>query len=694
MSETLEQFRENLISEIQFDAQQDGVAPRDEFIKQIIQILIDAEEFMEFTPLQFESVGSRNAKIQIDGYNFDDLENCLEFFICDFNGGEEVQTLNNTEAKSLFKKMVNFVTNSMNGFIIANGEPSAPGYGLAEDMENRYKDVKKYKFYIISDRLMSSRIDKFENNEVARKEATYNIWDIGRLFALDQSKNGREDVIIHLEDFNTKGIPCLKAGKSDEYTAFLCNIPGKVLADLYNKYGGRLLEGNVRSFLTAKGKINKQIRNTILNDPQKFFAYNNGIAATASDVKTKMGSDGLLLTEIDDLQIVNGGQTTASLAAALINDRDRANDLKDIYVPMKLSVVSHDIASTLIPEIARFANSQNKVSEADFFSNSPFHIRMEQCSRQLLAPAVDGNQYGTYWYYERARGSFRQEQAKLTTAEKKKFLKFNPKNQVITKTDLAKYYDIYRMLPDEVSKGAQKNFMKFAEWAADAWEKDPNQFNKEFYKLIIDLDILFKTVDTIVRKSSWYDGGYKAQVNTYALSWLFYLITKDCAGKAIDFKNIWSKQKASDETERQLESIARKTYDYLTDEHRGVQNVTEWAKRPECWKRLKAVPFTLNPSFVDELIDGEVVKENAHAAKKEQKEINKVTAMIDVEKYGVTNWKKLLVWCSTNSILSMKEKSILTQCISLREKGKFPSEAQSVCLLKILEKARLESYPD
>lgn len=177
-----------------------------------------------------------------------------------------------------------------------------------------------------------------------------------------------------------------------------------------------------------------------------------------------------MITEITGLQIVNGGQTTASLANAIIVDKARANNLENIFVPMKLSVVDPEDAAVLIPEISRYANSQNKVSEADFFSNSPFHIRMEEISRRLLAPAVNGNQYRTHWYYERTRGQYKQDQAKMTKSAKDKFRMENPPKQVITKTDLSKYYNLYQMKPDKVSLGAQKNFIQFANWAADEWK--------------------------------------------------------------------------------------------------------------------------------------------------------------------------------------------------------------------------------
>ncbi|PAK20154.1 hypothetical protein CJO36_04470 [Megasphaera elsdenii] len=694
MDKELEIYKNNLMSDIHLLAEQNENMPREEFITQITENLIDAEEFLEFVPLQFESIGSRNSRIQIDGYCYDNLENCLSLFICDFMESDEIEKLTNTDAVNLFKREQNFIVNSMNGFILERGEPSTQGYDLAYDVSNRFKNVDKYRMYIISNRLMSARVHKFENRILCGKECEYTIWDIGRLYELEKSRSGREEVEIHLADFGVEGIPCLKAGQSSEYTAFLCNIPGKILAELYNEYGGRLLEGNVRSFLSTRGKINKQIRNTILNEPKKFFAYNNGIAATSSDVKTKMTINGLILTDIRDLQIVNGGQTTASLANALVKDKDRANDLRDIYVPMKLSVVEPETAARLIPDIARYANSQNKVSEADFFSNSPFHIQMEQISRKLLAPAVNGNQYGTHWYYERARGQYRQETARMTPVQKKRFEKENPKKQVITKTDMAKFYNIYRMMPDVVSTGAQKNFIKFAGWAAEQWEKDKNQFNEQFYKSVVAVDILFHSIDGIVKRASWYDGGYKAQVNTYTLSWLFWLIHQQCPDKEMDLKRIWQKQEISRSTEKQLEELAEECYVFLTDPKRGVQNVTEWAKKAECWEKMKKKSFALHSEFIDELVDTEIVKQERHEAKKEQKEINKVNAMIAVVQYGIQKWEKVLEWTRGNPVLTPKETSILMNCVKALKKGKTPSDRQSVCLLEILDKARNESYPD
>lgn len=366
------EFRSELLEEVHLNASMNSTSPREEFLALYSSALIDAEELEDFEQLAFEGVGTRGRRIQIDGYCYDELDNYLEIIICPFTDSIETETLTVTDANTFFRRAQAFVEESRSGFLLENGEESSPGYGLAVDIKQRYFNVSRYKFYIVTDMVMSNRIKEIPENMISGIPTEYHIWDIARLQELLASKTGKEDITINLKDFSAWGIPCLEAGSTSEYIAYLCNIPGKILADLYNRYGGRLLEGNVRSFLTVKGKINKGIRNTILNEPSMFFAYNNGIAATASDVKLEKTATGTFIVQITGLQIVNGGQTTVSLATALLNDRDRADELRSIFVPMKLSVVSPEKAVGLIPNIAKYANAQNKVSDADFFSNHAF----------------------------------------------------------------------------------------------------------------------------------------------------------------------------------------------------------------------------------------------------------------------------------------------------------------------------------
>lgn len=691
----LADFRTDLMNEARTRANQNGTSAEEEYVNMYTDQMQESEEISGFNALYYQGVDKHKGIMRIDGFNYDELDDCLEIFVCPVTNSQKMESLSQTDADKFFKQGVRFIKASLDEYIQNNSEESSPGFGLAYDIKHRYSvNLQKIRIYIITDAVMSNRISEIPSSKINGVPTEYHIFDISRYQALNESVDGKEEIIIELKDFGLKdGVPCLKASENEEYTAYLCNIPGIVLANLYNKFGGRLLEGNVRSFLTARGKVNKGIRNTILNEPAMFFAYNNGIAATAYDVEIKNKAGGAHITKIRSLQIVNGGQTTASLAAAIINDKARANGLKNIYVPMKLSVVSPEMALQLIPNIAKYANSQNKVSEADFFSNSPFHVQMEKISRRLLAPAVNGNQFGTHWFYERARGQYNQSMAKMTKAEAKRFKMENPTRQKFTKTDLAKYYNIYLMMPDQVNLGAQKNFVKFAEWASKEWDSHPDDFNEAYFKKLVSIKILFDCVDDIVKHASWYSQGYKSQINIYTLSWFFYLLHEQYPGSDLDFKKIWNTQSVSDKVKSILEDLSERVYNYLTDDDRPVVNVTEFAKRKDCWEKLKTIRVKLDSQIRTELVGEDRVKEEKKAAKLQQKTDNSIDVMKQVWEYSVDSWQKAFDFGKQYNLLSPKESSILSSCIKILRRNGFPSEKQCAVMMNILEKLREESFP-
>lgn len=280
----------------------------------------------------------------------------------------------------------------------------------------------------------------------------------------------------------------------------------------------------------------------------------------------------------------------------------------------------------------------------------------------------------------------------MTKAEKDKFLIQHPKTQMFTKTDLAKLYNIYRQLPYQVSTGAQKNFIQFAEWASAAWDKDETVFNERFFRQIVCLNILYKKVDYIVKHASWYEMGYKAQVVTYTLSYLFYQIGKDCPDCTFDFRTVWNQQGVSRATEMELEKIAEAMYCHLVSPDREVQNVTEWAKREACWKKAKSISILLGSAFKKELVSTTEDAEAKKNARHEQKQENNASAMIQVAEYDIENWKALLTWGIQNRIFNPQEISFLKAAIAM-ETGKFPSEKQCGRILQVLAKAREESWP-
>ena len=689
----LEEFKSDLLEELKVSAEYEMTNIQAEFIKHVISILIDAEEFDDFNDSYFIGVGEKNRKIQMDGYYFDLLDKSCIILISDFIDSIDNITLTSTEINKLFDNMKNLVEASLNGYIFNRGyEESSTGYIFAKELEEKINDIVKFRFYIITNKQLSDRVKNIKKEDINNKQVELNVWDISRLYGIYTSSLGKESIEIDFSNLTKNGLSCVKATENEEYSSYLAIISGEVLANLYLEYGSRLLEGNVRSFLSIKGKVNKGIRNTILNEPEMFFAYNNGIAATATEIELINNDKGIYIKSLKDLQIINGGQTTASIANAKIQDKV---DLRNVYVPMKLSIVDNEKAKEMIPIISRCANSQNKVDEADFFSNHPYHVRLEEYSRKIYAPSVNGNQYQTIWFYERARGQYVQEQMKLSVAEKKKFQLKNPKNQLLKKVDVAKYINTYEGVPYIVSRGAQANMRYFAERISKAWEKNNTIYNDYYFKKIIALAILFKSTEQLVTNQQWYKEikAYRANIVTYSISIIFNELEKRKINKIIDFKNIWNNQKINEALENQLLITTKETFDFITRDDRLTLNVTEWCKKETCWERAKIEDFTILDNFIDSLVDcSEELKEEIDA-KKERKEINQLNAEIEVINLGEDYWQSVLEFGISKKLLTPMEEDLLKIATNFNRSGRIPSSKQANIILNIREKLYLDGLP-
>jgi hypothetical protein len=658
------------------------------FVAEAARRLVEAEELVSFDPCHFEGTGSRQRKMRVDGYCFDEVDGSFSLLVASYEGGEAAATLTQTDATKHFNMLKAFVEDAISGRLQQAIEESSPGYGLASELYLQRDAISRFRALLVTDSVLSTRVKEWPEDAVADRPVEFHIWDMTRFHRVFESAMGRDELEVDFLEFADTGLPCLEASQVErEYKSYLCVIPANVLVDIYDKFGSRLLEGNVRSFLSTRPKVNKSIRTSILNEPEMFFAYNNGIAATATDVQVERGRQGWRLLHATYLQIVNGGQTTASLALA--RRKDKA-DLKHIFVPMKLSVVTPATAEAVIPRISQYANSQNKVSDADFFSNHPFHIRIEDISRRLWAPAMGGAQYQTHWFYERARGQYLNEQVKLTATEKKKFLYQNPRHQVITKTDLAKFENVWRGIPHTVSLGAQKNFMAFAQWIGEQWKQVDANFNEEFFRNAVAKAILFHHTERLVTRQPWYQNGYRANIVAYTIALLPVLIKSKVPGKELDLKSIWARQGISTSLDNQLALIAKAVFKVIVSPSQGFQNVTEWCKKEICWQRVRDQDVQLDRSFIRELIGKDEVRTVQKEAKTQQHIHSGIEAQTTVVNLGAVYWSNLSEWGRRNKLLSSNDEKLLK--IATGIPGKIPTDWQSVALLAILQRMEEEGF--
>ncbi|GHU54963.1 hypothetical protein FACS1894132_10380 [Clostridia bacterium] len=385
-----------------------------------------------------------------------------------------------------------------------------------------------------------------------------------------------------MSDYGVDGIPCIRADiGTGRYEAYLAVVPGEFLSNAYRKLGPRLLERNVRSFLQLRGGVNKGIRGTILNERENFFSYNNGISTTAKSVTIEELPDkGRCITSFTDFQIINGGQTTASLASASIKDDA---PLDGIFVQMKLTVILDEgiEGDEFIRKTSQYANSQNKVTAADLVSNHEFYLRMEEFSRKLYAPSSRGSTYQTRWFFERSRGQYEQPKMKMTKSERGSYERVNPNSQRFDKKDLARYLNSAAMLPYNVAWGGEVNSVRFQAEMEKTWKQDKSIFNESYFRDLIAKAIIFSTTRKTILHQDWYKErtGYLIQNVTYAFAKLIFEVQK--LGKFMNYRYIWDKQELPDFLVADIINVA-----FITREvffRPNVGNVETFCKKQDCW---------------------------------------------------------------------------------------------------------------
>ena len=690
MTISFEEYKQEYLDDVRINAQIDGTMPDEYFFSDALDKLSSMGELVDprINPTQKRC---RNGRIMsFDAFGFDESDKSVVLISNDFKDVVDA-TLTRTEIDMLKTRMLNFLQEAYDeklaDFFDVTDEMLCVGRNIGKRMRVDYVNLEnddsidQIKLFIITNKTLSEKVTSFRSDDFLGKKVELNIWSIRRFYELYQSGRDREPIIINTEKYGVTGIPCIKAEMSGnlDYDAYLAIVPGSFLHKIYYDHGSRLLEGNVRAFLSNRGKINKGIRETIRKEPTKFFTYNNGIACTASQVN--LSEDWRYITSIEDLQIINGGQTTASLTSAVLKDK---MSLDNIFIPMKLTVIKNDDYDIMIQNISKYANSQNKVKDSDLFSNHPFHRTFEALSKKIQAPIYGDNINNTFWYYERSRGKYEQEQFKFTKkSERDAFIRKYPKNQVIKKEELSKYFTCGALLrPDIVSKGSEKCMAFFAEYIDGKYQTTPEYFNEEFYKIAICFTILFRATDKIVNKANWYNvGGYKLNIVPYTISKLIASIPN---GFALDFDLIWKKQQLYSSLNAQIEKIAKVTNEFIQRSYGVI--VTEYCKKEETWKKYREYPIQLDVNFIKDLVSKDLIDSKMKSEMKEEKLKTEINCLVEIYKFGSEYWSNLLLEGQKRHLLSPVEMDFLKLAIDYANNKKVPSDKQAKLIWKIRDK--------
>jgi hypothetical protein len=690
---TDEEFRLDLLAASASRAETRSKGLREAFVEEFLDRLREAGELPDAEACPEMLIGQRNRHLELDAFSFDEVDDSLHLYIALRDGGDTMPpSITLTEARDQgFGRLLGVFEQARDGWLTKHTEESRPIWALARRIETGSQPAA-LRLNVFTDRMVSERLREIPPDQTREGiPTTFQIWDVSRLKRIHEAHNVRDDLYIDFSFLVGGGLTGLPAaGGSGDYDAYLTVVPGEVLADLYIRHGSRLLEGNVRTFLVRRGNINKGIANTLAKEPGRFFAYNNGIAATASAVSTVQGTGRtVVITGITDLQIVNGAQTTASLAAL---KRESKLPPSYVFVPMKLSVVKPEIAAELIPKISRFANSQNSVRASDFFANHEFHRRIEEISRRILAPAVGGSQVQTHWFYERARGQHLNEQAAMSSAKQNQFLRLNPRSQVITKTDLAKVENCFDLMPDVACKGAEKSFTEFADRVTKEWQDERKKalYGDDWYRAAIARVMLFRATEALVSDASWYEGGYRAQVVAYATARFAALAAEQSEGGRLDYLKIWSVQAIDDLLRDQLLSVAEAMMKVVRSPPLAGQNISEWAKQQACKKRALETEVIALPGF-DRFLVG---KSETRAFEREQRSSQKVaealSAVTEVMNFGSPMWRDVRSFATGRKILSPDdERALEIACTMPRY---IPSDRQAERALSILARCKEKGF--
>lgn len=524
-----------------------------------------------------------NANLRLSGYALSEDAEQLDLFVSLYEGVDQITPVTDTETKTAAEQCLRFLAKCAEGKLSRTMDESNDAYALALSIEGDYANLDEIRIYVVTDRQAKSKA--FKPREVGGKTIKLEVMDIERLHRHWSEGKPRDELVVNFEELAGSPLPCVYVPAQDaDYDYALTVIPGESLRFIYEKYGQRLLEANVRSFLSVTGKVNRGIRDTLKSNPERFMAYNNGIVIVADEISINRAADGSPgISSLKGMQIVNGGQTTASIYFS--KKRTPEIDLKRVRVPAKVIILrsQDDLAEeALISDISKYANSQNAVKQSDLSANQPFHVEIEKLAQAVVCPNGVGR-----WFYERAAGSYKTLLAREgTTPAKLKHLRTEviPPARKITKTDLAKYLTAWDRKPHIVSLGSQKNFERYMESISpgDAQSPAPLPDVKTFKEMIAKA-VFFKKTHALVRPLF---PAFQANVAAYLVS-----IASEKVGDRIALDKIWLQQDISPALRTQLTTWASEVNDVL---HRSADGrmVSEWAKKPECWEAVRSAHYS------------------------------------------------------------------------------------------------------
>ncbi|WP_316786637.1 AIPR family protein [Pedobacter frigiditerrae] len=590
-------FRKRLLDEA---LDSEGFINQNRFIAQVLPLmfdakLVDSDECNESYYLYNEE------NLKINGYSENDSGERLQLFLVDETkidlaaNNESLTVSTRSSYESQFKRATRFVNKAFKGYLNDELQLSSPVRALAAKMASNQgtEQFDVVEIFLISatatvenrGTLPQPKKFEFEDEELTisftkdRTKRTKSLLiikrliDLNFLYTVEVSRGQREALVIDFEkDFNYK-IEAIKAADEDHFESYLCVLPATILADLYRKFSTRLLEKNVRSFLQFKG-ANAGIRETIRLNPEKFIAFNNGITVTSTGKETVEIDGKTYIRSLTDFQIVNGGQTTASIFFT----RKDGFSVDKVRVMAKINVaknVSEEGLDDLISKISKYSNSQTKVSTVDLGSRNPQLNKIKALSDSVMMPS------GKKWFFEKSKGEFSTLIRMGGKAEKD-----YPKEVRFSKEQLGKYFTAWGDQPYVVKKGGDKVFKYFIEaLSGDENGKGKTDIDRNFYEMLISKIILFRNLEELYGQGKNAIGQIRSAVVPYSISVLYKFTDGSKGGKIFDLGKLWLKEDLEDDFNIFMKKMMELMND-LIKKYADSDDFGEYSKRKELWENI------------------------------------------------------------------------------------------------------------
>jgi len=624
---------------------EEGFVQQTQLLSQILPLMVDAK-LLDSEDWNDSYFLNNAENLKLNGYTVNESSERLQLFIVDESSidltlsDKDLQISTKSHYDNQFKRVTKFLNKAIKGYLNDDVQDADPIRPLLSQLSSA---TGAEQFDVIEIFLVSAtattesrgtipqpkRIE-FEDENIlvgfTRNRVKVNkelliikkLVDLNFLYDVLISQGNREALIIDFENLFDYKIEVLKAAEEENFESYLCVLPAHILSDLYKRYSSRLLEKNVRSFLQFKG-ANKGIRETIRVSPEKFIAFNNGITitSTAKEIESKDGK--IFIKSLTDFQIVNGGQTTASI---YFTQKD-GFPIDKVKIMAKINVardVTEEGLDSLISDISKYSNSQTKVSNVDLSSRSPQLNKIKALSDSIVTPS------GRKWFFEKSRGEFNTK-LRIAGSNKARIEKEYPKTYRFSKEQLGKYFTAWGDQPYVVKKGGDKVFRYFLEEiTGELRGRKAVNVNRNFYEELISKIILFTQLEKTYGQGKHSMGQIRSAVVPYAISIIYIYTDGAKEGKQFDLLKIWKKEKLEDDLITFFKELMELMND-LIKKYSESDDYGEYSKNRKLWENISVSKEI--EKFMTSKISQQILGKYSIAAKEK---INGESSEVDFEK--------------------------------------------------------------